>query len=666
MFAQQQAAATPTRKFGDITNVGKDGVTNKAPAAKKNVNASTPVQGTKSKLSIQTPKLSGSPGKAMAKLAAQNVRMANQKKSLVTEWQQTGGAIGPNDTTKSIVKPYQSETPSKAAMTGKVSLNKSRLTSLKEQSVPRHASPAPIKDGHVPAVKETLMEAARVSTASPANSSFDGNNLEWDDQYSFKMMNDESMRDDSNDADEETAKADDNDGINMENDATATETVDESAADVSGLDVLASVVISDTRNQTPDVPVMDLIPTTDDRPDVNDLINQSSGNVLGHKYQEELTAKDAEISNMAAEAREKDMHIESEVEARVQQRLEVKVTRFDVPETPLPATPRGVMRPSSMLVESAQKLGSAQETTASKPAQPNLQAAQDHTHMIHALNARLTVTKHYITAMEETLHKSLTGTPSREAIDIALGAMTKIGAYTRDIDMLEQKINQLAQEHYGAAALPQNLFTVGQRSAELARRLNARLHDRKMVEAQIQAKKQKEQMERQQKARMAQQQRRHSMMALQAGGKPIHPQALAAVSDAVNTAMQKKEVALRQKEFQLQRSQAQIQKLHHAYKAQQAVIQDMSFRLDGSMNPAMQTSLNESLQMVAQQNAMILQQLNGTPAVRDKRKSGLIRRTFSSFRKKRSSTYNNPQSTPIADQRPIKRLSGTHTGVDIC
>lgn len=41
--------------------------------------------------------------------------------------------------------------------------------------------------------------------------------------------------------------------------------------------------------------------------------------------------------------------------------------------------------------------------------------------------------------------------------------------------MLEQKINSLAMENYGAAALPTSLFTVNQRSSELARRLNARI-----------------------------------------------------------------------------------------------------------------------------------------------------------------------------------------------
>eukprot|EP00041_Stephanoeca_diplocostata_P017807 m.367170 g.367170 ORF g.367170 m.367170 type:complete len:710 (+) comp20825_c0_seq1:135-2264(+) len=126
------------------------------------------------------------------------------------------------------------------------------------------------------------------------------------------------------------------------------------------------------------------------------------------------------------------------------------------------------------------KLG---EALSQRPATPVVKAASPRVaaptpaDTIQALNARLSVTKHRITSLEERVHLLLTGAVQSELggnMEL-IGLMSQIGANTKDVDMIEQKINALAMEHYGAAELPASLFTVNQRSSELARRLNARI-----------------------------------------------------------------------------------------------------------------------------------------------------------------------------------------------
>ena len=568
-------------------------------------------------------------------------------------------------------------------MKGKIGPTKQKLGQKKTSLRSKFESDA-IQPGHVPNAKDALMKPgdvpSDVSTIVEA-SSFEAeektderrprspgapDQLEWDDGYNFAMTAGEEMNGGATtimgDRTKEAAVVIEPPGAIEASEPAVDKAMEvepeaQPDSDMSGLDMLANVIISDDSRSnmtTPDVPTADLIPDTTDRPDVNDLINNTTITIdqaSEAKYQVAIK----EISTKAAaqiEKKEKEIEgrVQEQVETRVRARLSVHMQSFNVPETPQRAAAAVFEETDESDEEVIEAEIEVQEVKEAAVAQRT-----SHTDMLHALNARLTVTKHYITSMEETLHKVLTGTPSREAIGVALDAATKIGAYTRDMDMLEQKINFIAQEHYGADALPENLFTVAQRSSELARRLSLRLQghvSRKNTGPQP--------------ARAAARPR-GTKIELPAGQK-VDPRALNAVQAAVTVAMQRKSQALQAKDVQLRQQQVQMHKMAAAYKNQQMMINDMSMRLDQSMNQNMHQELNQSLRQVQQQNESILAQLNSSTAgvntsalnastMSDKKTfASRLKRTFSSFRRKRTSTFNNA-STPVADQQPRKRYS---------
>ena len=575
-------------------------------------------------------------------------------------------------------------------MKGKIGPTKQKLVQKKTSLRSQFESDA-IQPGHVPNAKDALMKPSDVSTIVEASVFEASTNederrsmtpgapeqLEWDDGYNFAMTVGQEMGGGESTVMGDRAKkaavaivapvaievpepAEDK---AME----AEETEAKPDSDMSGLDMLANVIISDHSRSnvtTPDVPTSDLIPETTDRPDVNDLISDTtitSQEAADAKLQFAIK----EISTKAAEQieqKEKEIEgrVQEQVETRVRARLSVHMQSFNVPETPQRVAPAQVFDEEDEedeedveIIEAEIEVEEVAEAAAAAPVVQRQRKSP--TDMLHALNARLTVTKHYITSMEETLHKVLTGTPSREAIGVALDSVTKIGAYTRDMDMLEQKINFIAQEHYGADALPENLFTVAQRSSELARRLRLRLQghvSRPNTGPQH--------------ARAARQPRGTTIQL--PPGQQVDARALDAVQTAVNVAMKRKSQALQAKDIQLRRQQAQMHKMAAAYKNQQVMINDMSMRLDQSMNQSMHQELNQSLRQVQQQNESILAQLNSSTAgvttsalnastmSEKKTFTSRLKRTFSSFRRKRTSTFNNA-STPVADQQPRKRYS---------